>query len=233
MTSPIPLWLILLIAAVVYGVMFSLGLMIGREQIAAAVQRRGVLAFALFAVLVPVPAAAVLAVRLFDLTGVVAAGILLMAISPGAPVALRRALEAGGGAPFAPALHLAILVLAVLSVPLSLATLSAMYGKSFAVSPLDVARQVFVMQLLPLGHRQRSINALHDQRMSEQIMITVGPQQTLPDQRRTAVAIGLQYIIQRRRGKPLAEHTGCPGGTLIRRRQLLQTQLNQPLQRFR
>ena len=151
MTSPIPPWLALLIAAVVYSVMFSLGLMIGREQIAAAVRRRGVLAFALFAVLVPVPAAAVLAVRLFDLTGVVAAGILLMAISPGAPVALRRALEAGGGAPFAPALHLAILVLAVLSVPLSLAALSAMYGKSFAVSPLDVARQVFVMQLLPLG----------------------------------------------------------------------------------
>lgn len=151
MTSPIPPWLALLIAAAVFCVMLSLGLMIGRAQVAAAVQRRGVLAFALFAVLVPVPAAAVLAVRLFDLTGVVAAGILLMAISPGAPVALRRALEAGGGAPFAPVLHLAILSLAVLSVPASLAALSWMFGKSFAVSPLDVARQVFFAQLLPLG----------------------------------------------------------------------------------
>ncbi|MDH4094422.1 MAG: hypothetical protein OEV81_06480 [Betaproteobacteria bacterium] len=73
MTSPIPPWLALLVAAVVYGVMFSLGLMIGREQIAAAPQRRGVLAFALFAVLVPVPAAAVLAVGLFDLKSVAAA----------------------------------------------------------------------------------------------------------------------------------------------------------------
>lgn len=151
MTSPIPPWLALLIAAVVYCVMFSFGLMIGREQIAAALRRRGVLAFALFAVLVPVPAAAVLAVWLLGLKGVVAAGILLMAISPGAPVALRRALEAGGGAPFAPALHLAILAFAVLSVPLSLAALSAMFGRTFAVSPLDVAHQVFFAQLLPLG----------------------------------------------------------------------------------
>jgi BASS family bile acid:Na+ symporter len=151
MTSPIPPWLALLVAAVVYSVMFSLGLMIGREQIAAALQRRGVLAFALFAVLVPVPAAAVLAVRLFDLKGVAAAGILLMAISPGAPVALRRAIEAGGGAPFAPALHLVILALAVLSVPASLAMLSEMFGRALAVSPLDVARQVFFVQLLPLG----------------------------------------------------------------------------------
>jgi BASS family bile acid:Na+ symporter len=151
MTTTIPPWLALLLAAVVYSVMFSLGLMIGREQIAAAAQRRGVLAFALFAVFVPVPAAAVLAVTLFGLKGVVAAGILLMAISPGAPVALRRAIEAGGGAPFAPALHVAILVLAMVSVPASLAFLSEMYGKSFAVTPLEVARQVFFVQLLPLG----------------------------------------------------------------------------------
>lgn len=151
MTSPIPPWLALPIAAVVFCVMFSLGLMIGREQLAAALKRRGVLAFALFAVLVPVPAVAVLAVKLLGLKDVVAAGILLMAISPGAPVALRRALEAGGGALFAPVLHLAILALAVLSVPLSLAVLSEMYGRSIAVSPLDVARQVFFAQLLPLG----------------------------------------------------------------------------------
>ena len=56
MTSPIPPWLALLSAAAVFCVMLSLGLMIGREQIAAALRRPGVLAVALFAVLVPVPA---------------------------------------------------------------------------------------------------------------------------------------------------------------------------------
>src|SRR5512134_2932288 len=151
MTSPIPPWLAVLIAASVFSVMFSLGLMLGREQIAAARQRSGVLAMALFAVLVPVPLLAVLLVTLADIRGVVAAGILLMAISPGAPIAIRRAIDAGGEPAFAPALHLVIVALAVVTVPVSLAVLSAVFHKEFAISPLDVARQVFFAQLLPLG----------------------------------------------------------------------------------
>jgi predicted Na+-dependent transporter len=151
MASTIPSWLALLIAAAVFAVMLSLGLMIGREQVAAARDRRMVLAVALFAVVVPVPAVAVLLVKLAGLGGVVAAGILLMAISPGAPIALRRAIEAGGNRAFAPALHLAIVVLAIVSVPAGVAVLSILFGVDFAVSPLDVARQVFFAQLLPLA----------------------------------------------------------------------------------
>jgi len=151
MTSPIPAWLALLALASVFTVMLSLGLMLGREQIAAALQRRVVLAAILFAVVVPVPALAVLVVKLFGLKGAVAGGILLMAISPGAPVALRRAIEAGGHSAFAPALHLAVVMLAVVTVPGSVAILDAIFDKDFTVTPLDVARQVFIAQLLPLG----------------------------------------------------------------------------------
>jgi len=125
--------------------------MLGREQIAAALQRRVVLAAILFGVVVPVPTLAVLSVKIFGLHGAVAVGIVLMAISPGAPVALRRAIEAGGHAAFAPALHLAIVLSAVITVPLSVAILSVVFNKDFSVSPLDVARQVFISQLLPLG----------------------------------------------------------------------------------
>jgi BASS family bile acid:Na+ symporter len=81
----------------------------------------------------------------------VAAGIVLMAISPGAPVALRRALDVGGRARFAPALHLAIVLLAVVTVPLSILVLDAVFEASFRVSPLDVGRQVLTAQLVPLG----------------------------------------------------------------------------------
>jgi bile acid:Na+ symporter, BASS family len=151
LTTPIPAWLALLVAAAVFAVMFSLGLMLGREQIAAALRQRGVMAAALFAALVPVPATALLCVMLFGIKGVVAVGILLMAISPGAPIALRRAIEAGGPSPLAPPLHVAIVVLAIVTVPASLAVLAAIFQKDFAVSPLDVARQVFFAQLLPLG----------------------------------------------------------------------------------
>src|SRR5262244_4662033 len=123
MMSPIPNWLTLLVGTTVFTVMLSLGLLLGREQIAAALQRRVVLAAVLFAVFIPVPATAVLLVKLFGLKGAVAAGILLMAISPGAPVALRRAIEVGGHPAFAPALHLAIVLSAIVTVPASVAAL--------------------------------------------------------------------------------------------------------------
>lgn len=151
MTSLIPPWLTTLIAAAVFMVMLSLGLMIGREQLGAARERGAVLAVALFAVLVPVPVAAVLLVKLAGLKGVAAAGILLMAISPGAPIAMRRAIEAGGNRAFAPALHLAVVALAIVSVPASVAILDVLFGASVAISQLDVARQVFIAQLLPLA----------------------------------------------------------------------------------
>jgi BASS family bile acid:Na+ symporter len=143
-------WIGLFAVATVFVVMFSLGLMLGREQIAAALQRRVVLAAVVFAVVVPVPALAVIAVKLFGLTGPVAVGIVLMAISPGAPVALRRALEAGGHRAFAPALHLAIVMLAVVTVPLTVVILDWIFDKDFTVTPLHIARQVFFAQLLPL-----------------------------------------------------------------------------------
>jgi BASS family bile acid:Na+ symporter len=137
-------------AVAVFTVMFALGLMLGREQIAAALQRRVVLAAVLFAVVVPVPALAVLAVKLLGLKGPVAVGIVLMAISPGAPVALRRALDAGGPRDFAPALHLAIVLLAVLTVPATVVILDWIFAADFTVTPWHIGRQVFFAQLLPL-----------------------------------------------------------------------------------
>jgi len=144
-------WIGLFATAVVWIVMFALGLMLGREQIVAAMQRRVILAAVIFAVVVPVPALAVLAVKLFGLSGPVAAGIVLMAISPGAPVALRRALDAGGDRAFAPALHLAIVALAVVTVPLTVAILDWIFARDIAVSPLDIGKQVFFAQLLPMA----------------------------------------------------------------------------------
>src|SRR5215470_1603216 len=131
--------------------MLSLGLLLEREQIVAALRRRVLLAAVLFAVVVPVPALAVIVVKFFGLRGAVAGGIVLMAISPGAPIALRRAIQAGAGLGFAPTLHLAIVILAVVTVPLSVMLMSWIFSVRFAISPLDVARQVFFAQLLPLG----------------------------------------------------------------------------------
>ena len=144
-------WISPLAGLTIFAVMFSLGLLLEREQIFAALRRRVLLAAVLFAVVVPVPALAVVTVKLFGLRGAVAAGIVLMAISPGAPVALRRAIQAGAGVGFAPTLHLAIVMLAVVTIPISVMIMSWIFSVRFAISPLDVARQVFFAQLLPLG----------------------------------------------------------------------------------
>ena len=58
-----------------------------------------------------------------------------MAISPGAPVALRRSLGAGGHRSFAPALQIAVALLAVVSMPLSIAALDEYYGGQATVDP--------------------------------------------------------------------------------------------------
>jgi BASS family bile acid:Na+ symporter len=148
----IPLqWIGLFGLVTVFTVMLALGLMLGREQIAAALERRVVLAAVIFGVLVPIPALAVLVVMLFQPSSPVAAGIVLMAISPGSPVALRRALDAGGDPRFAPTLHLSIVMLAVLTVPLSIVILDWIFSRDLAVTPFDVGRQVFFAQLLPLA----------------------------------------------------------------------------------
>jgi BASS family bile acid:Na+ symporter len=144
-------WIGLFATLTIFTVMFTLGLMLGREQLRAALQHRVVLAAVVFAVVVPVPALAVLALYALAVKGPVAAGIVLMSISPGAPVALRRALEAGGSREFAPALHLAIVLLAVVTVPASVAILDWIFAADFTVTPLHIARQVFYAQLLPMA----------------------------------------------------------------------------------
>jgi BASS family bile acid:Na+ symporter len=144
-------WIGLFATFTVFAVMFAIGLMLGREQIAAALQRRVVLMAVLFAVVVPVPALAVLALKVFGLKGPIAVGIVLMAISPGAPVALRRALDAGGDPAFAPALHLAIVMMAVLTVPATVVILDWIFAADFTVTPFHIGRQVFFAQLLPMA----------------------------------------------------------------------------------
>lgn len=151
-TGPVPDWLLSSVAAAtLFAVMFDLGLAIEPGAFHRILRRPGLLLKGLFAVLVAVPALAWLVARAFDLPRPVAVGILLMAISPGAPIALRRSLGAGGHRSYAPALQIAVVLLAVVSMPLSIAAFNEYYGGTATVDPRHLARQVFVAQLLPLG----------------------------------------------------------------------------------
>ena len=151
-SSAIPEQLLTVVAAsTVFTVMFVLGLGIVLSEFRWVWGRPGLVAKGLFSVLIAVPALALIVTRAFDLGRAAQIGIVLMAISPGAPVALRRSLSAGGHRAFAPALQILVALLAVVSMPLSIAVLNELYVGHAAITPGHLARQVFTAQLLPLG----------------------------------------------------------------------------------
>ncbi len=151
-TGVIPEWLLSLAAIVtVFTIMFGLGLAIVPSEFRGVARQPGAMIKGLFSVLVAVPALAWIVARSLDLPRAAEIGIMLMAISPGAPVALSRSLGAGGHRSFAPALQIAVAVLAVISMPLSIAAFDEYYGGSATVDPRHLARQVFTAQLLPLS----------------------------------------------------------------------------------
>lgn len=138
-------------AATVFSVMFAIGLGIVPREFRWVLQHSGLVARGLFSVLIAVPVVALAVARAFDLSRPVEIGIVLMAISPGAPVALRRSIDAGGHHAFAPTLQILVAVLAVVSMPLSISLLNEVYAGHATIEPGQLARQVFTAQLLPLG----------------------------------------------------------------------------------
>ena len=138
-------------AATVFSVMFVVGLGIPLREFRWVWQHPGLVAKGLFSVLIAVPAIALVVTRAFDLPRPAEIGIVLMAIAPGAPVALRRSLGAGGHRSFAPALQILVATVAVFSMPATIALLNELYGGHASIDPGRLARQVLVAQLVPLG----------------------------------------------------------------------------------
>jgi BASS family bile acid:Na+ symporter len=150
-SGPIPeAVLTLFAAATLFIVMFDIGLGIVPGEFHWVWAHWLLLLRALFAVVIIMPVLALLVVHLLSLPYPVEIGIMLMAIAPGAPIALRRSLDAGGHHAFAPALQIGLALLAVGTMPLWIAALDTWYAGHAAIAPDTVARQVFMAQLLPL-----------------------------------------------------------------------------------
>jgi BASS family bile acid:Na+ symporter len=139
------------VALTVFSVMFAIGLSVTPGELRQVWRSPAPMLRGLFAVLIVVPALALAVTRSLELPRAVEIGIVLMAISPGAPVALRRSLASGADAAFAPNLQMSVALLAVVWMPLSIAALDELYAGNASIEPADVLRQVFVAQLLPLG----------------------------------------------------------------------------------
>ena len=148
----VPDWLLsITAAATLFVVMFDLGIAIVPLEFRWVMQRPGLVVRALFCVLIAVPALVWLVAQAFGVPRAAEIGMMLMAIAPGAPVALRRSLDAGAHRAFAPALQILLAFLAIVSMPLWMAGLNHFYAGEASIDPRELARQVFFAQLLPLG----------------------------------------------------------------------------------
>ena len=137
--------------AAVFSAMFALGAGIHPRRLFRELARFGLLARALCVALIAVPLVAIGAATLFGLERAPLAGLLLIGISPGAPMALRRSRESGGHAQFSMVLQVAVALLAIVAVPAWVLILDALYSARADISLEVLARQVFLAQLLPIG----------------------------------------------------------------------------------
>ncbi|MEY2669182.1 MAG: hypothetical protein RJA59_1820 [Pseudomonadota bacterium] len=130
---------------------FSLALGVTVRQATWLLRRPGLLLRSVLAALLLVPVVSILLVFALDASPPVAIAVILLSVSPAAPLMLRKAAEVSGDADYAPGLQLALAFLSIATVPLSLQALSVLFPTvHVSVSAADVAGQVGRAQLVPL-----------------------------------------------------------------------------------
>ena len=152
MVEIIPLWLVNVLSFItVFSVMAAIGTTITPSVSIRHLRSPSLLVRGLVSVLVIVPAIGFVTTIAFGLALPEQVGVVLMAIAPGAPLALRRALASGADEGFAPTLQIAVAILAVPAVPLWVVVGNWILGTHGFIDAAAVARQVILAQLLPLA----------------------------------------------------------------------------------
>ncbi len=94
----------------------------------------------------------VLLLSWLDLPPAIATGLALLAVAPGAPLTTKRSQMAAARFSYAADLQLTLALLAVLATPFTLAIFHALFDlETERVTALEVARQVALVQFLPVG----------------------------------------------------------------------------------
>lgn len=140
----------LLAGLTVMGIMFSLGLNLHFREIFELWRKPGLLAKSILAVVIIVPLLSLAVILIFNLPPMVEIAIMIMAVVPGAPLATRRATRAGGELKYSAALQFTVNIIAIITVPFFLYVLSTLFVPDAYASPLVVARQVAMVQFVPL-----------------------------------------------------------------------------------
>lgn len=130
---------------------FALGLNAHFQDLAWLWKRPGLLLRSLLAMDVIVPLAALLLALFLDLPRPVLIGLLAMAVSPGAPFVPQKQMKLGGRLPYVYSLIVTVSLLAIVTIPLTVALAGFFFPAHVWVAPREVAKAVGLVLLLPLG----------------------------------------------------------------------------------
>lgn len=113
-------------------------------------RRPALLVRSLIAVLVVMPAVAVVLARWFDFTPTVEIALVALAISPLPPLLPTREAKAGGGERYGLGLMVVLALLSIALVPPAVQLIGAVFGRAYVATPGTIAVVVSTSILLPL-----------------------------------------------------------------------------------
>jgi bile acid:Na+ symporter, BASS family len=140
----------LLVKLCILSTVIAIGLHATREDVAYLWHKPRLFVRSLLAMYVLTPAIAVILVRTFDAPLPVEIAVLLMAISAGAPALPKKLLKLGANPSYVYSLAVSMSLLAIVTVPVSLAGLGAVFGRDVSVPIGPVAAKIGTTFLAPL-----------------------------------------------------------------------------------
>ncbi|MDX2230349.1 MAG: hypothetical protein NW220_11975 [Leptolyngbyaceae cyanobacterium bins.349] len=138
-------------ALTLFVLMFSMGLRWTFADVIWLWRRPSLLVRSLISVFVAVPLFGVLLGFMPGFTVAERLGVGAIMICPGAPTIPQKSLKAGGHEQFAASLQFTVCLLAIVSIPLTASLLSQFYPNQAWLSPQEIAHQIFLAQVLPMG----------------------------------------------------------------------------------
>jgi BASS family bile acid:Na+ symporter len=129
----------------------SIGLQAQPRVVLAAMRNTKLVLKGLLAVNIVVPVIALIICSILPINPFVRAGIVIMAVSPMAPLVQMKMWKGGLDTSHAIGLYVALILSAILFVPATLALLSVLYPGEVSISVVAVAKMVAITTLLPVA----------------------------------------------------------------------------------
>jgi len=142
---------ILALQGSIFLTVFSLGLQATFQDAASLLNRPRLLLRSLISMNVIMPLFAASLAGAFSLYPAVRAALVLLAVSPVPPMLPRQQLKTGGSSSYVCGLLATTSLLAIVTVPVSIALLARLFHQNAGISSAAVAKVVFATVLLPLG----------------------------------------------------------------------------------